>query len=404
MIGADGLPGRPGSRRAFRALAALASVALLSGLVSACSTPAANPSPAGDGGSGAPVPLASAFAGPSAAWVALAMGHVDDPRNTFWQLFSISNATGGWELATPPGVASNGGIVGSVSPSGSVAAGFAPALGLRFSPLAQSDDGGATWVPGVLPGGLAPVPDSLAISSAHRYAALIGSGAGGEVLASSGDLSIWKALALTRSLAADRPLAGCGIQALSAVAVTPAGVPVVGAACARGGRAGIFTERNGGWQWIGPSLPASVPGPTQVIRLTATPDGATALVRAGVGPSSRLFGARSTDGLATWSVSPPVPGTGRALVSTGVTTAGALIAVTQLGPSRSAAVLDGGGGAWLQLAPLPAGTVAVAALPGGSSYDALIVRQSTLDVDALGESGWRHVQSVDVPIQYGSSG
>ena len=90
-------------------------------------------------------------------------------------------------------------------------------------------------------------------------------------------------------------------------------------------------------------------------------------------------------------------------MSTGVTTAGQLFAVTQGGRTRSAAVLDQSDGNWQRLAPLPEGTVAVAPTPNGA-YDALVEHSSTLDVYALEEAGWRHVQAVDVPIQYGSSG
>ncbi len=331
------------------------------------------------------------------------MGHLGDPRNTFWQLFSSSAGSAQWELATPPGVASNGGLVGSVIPSGTVTVGFDPALSLRFSPLAQSVDQGSTWIPGVLPGGLALVPDAVAASSAHQYSALVGNGEGVGVVTSN-DLSTWRTVTSARTLAATRSLSGCGVVALTAVALTDSdsGGPVVGAACSRGGRAGVLAERNGTWQSIGPSLPASARGPTQVVRLIGTPGGATALIRAGVGRTSRLYGARSTDGLATWSVSSPLAEPG-GLVSTGVSAAAQLIAVIQRGSTRSAAVLGPSGSAWQQLAPLPAGTVAVAASPGGG-YSALIAHSSTLDVDLSGKTGWRHVQTLDVPIQYGSSG
>jgi len=37
-------------------------------------------------------------------------------------------------------------------------------------------------------------------------------------------------------------------------------------------------------------------------------------------------------------------------------------------------------------------------------FDALIADQSNLDVDTLGSGGWHRTQTLNVPIQYGSSG
>jgi hypothetical protein len=52
---------------------------------------------------------------------------------------------------------------------------------------------------------------------------------------------------------------------------------------------------------------------------------------------------------------------------------------------------------------LPPGTAVVAGT-ADDGYDALVEDQSTLRVDALGPAGWHQVQTVHVPIQYGSSG
>ena len=41
--------------------------------------------------------------------------------------------------------------------------------------------------------------------------------------------------------------------------------------------------------------------------------------------------------------------------------------------------------------------------PAGG-YDALVPQRSTLVVYALAGAGWERVQSLQVPIQYGSSG
>ena len=102
------------------------------------------------------------------------MGRLDDPLNTFWQLLALTG--GSWELATPPGVASNGGLMVAAQPQ-SVLAGFGPSQDLRFSPLAHSTDQGSSWDPGVLPAGLARVPDAL-VEGADDSLALLRSGRG----------------------------------------------------------------------------------------------------------------------------------------------------------------------------------------------------------------------------------
>ncbi|HEY4947184.1 MAG TPA: hypothetical protein VII19_04745 [Acidimicrobiales bacterium] len=378
-------------------------MALVAAVLTGCSSPSGTASGSSAGAAAGSIPLAASFASPTGTWATLAMGHLDDPLNTFWELLHLPADSPLWALATPPGVASNGGLVAAVAPSGALTAGFGTSLLLRFSPLAQSTDQGATWTAGVLPGGLAPVPDALATSSVARNAALLGAG-GREVVSSGGDLSSWHSIARTGVLGAGSSAAACGIEALTAVAVRADGDVLAGAACVHGGAAGVYRFTDGTWHSVGPSLPGSVGGPARVVRLLATPSGATALISAGTGGSGELVAATSSDGLVSWSVSPPLPTAGRTLVSTGVTPAGGLIAVTEdAHGDRSASVIDPSVAGWLTLAPLPAGTTVVAAGPTGG-FDALIVSQSTLGVDTLASGRWQRSQTLDVPIVYGSSG
>ena len=101
----------------------------------------------------------------------------------------------------------------------------------------------------------------------------------------------------------------------------------------------------------------------------------------------------------------PLHLSGAVLTSTGVTAADGLIVTTAgaggRGDVRSASVVGPSGG-WQPLASPPAGTSAVVAGPGGA-FEALIADQSTLEVYVLGAGGWHRVQSLAVPIQYGSS-
>jgi hypothetical protein len=110
-------------------------------------------------------PLVSAVSTSTDSWVTLPMGDLSDPSTTFWELFHAASGSSHWSLVTPPGVADNGGLVQSSS-AGAALVGVLPSDLLRFSPLAQSADGGGSWVPAFLPGALAPVPDALAYDAA----------------------------------------------------------------------------------------------------------------------------------------------------------------------------------------------------------------------------------------------
>jgi hypothetical protein len=345
------------------------------------------------------------------------MGHLDDPLNTFWQLVAVPAGAARWSLITPRGVASNGGLVVSLGTTGSVLSGFEPSQDLLVSPLARSADLGSSWVAGILPGALRPVPDALASPLGTQAIALLRN-AGGTVSESPGGLAGWRAVLTRRTLAGARSTARCGVEAITAVTLGPAGgrsggggvggaaaqgEPVVGVACVRGGGAGIFTLTDGTWAPSGPSLPAA-PAPTEVMRLLDTPTGVTALVRSGRGSARRLLAVWSGDRLRSWSGSPGLSLDGREVVATGTTPGGGLV-VTVRSPAGVSAWVSGGptAPAWRSLAAPPTGTTEVVSAPGGT-FEALAVDRSVLNIFALGTGGWTRTQSLRVPIQYGSSG
>jgi hypothetical protein len=329
------------------------------------------------------------------------MGHLDDPLNTFWQLLALSGGSP-WELATPPGVASNGGVVATTG-TGSVLAGFEPTNALRFSPLARSTDQGSTWSPGILPAGMAPVPEALAENGAGHSLALLRTSAG-TVLGNDGDLSSWTSVTSANALAPLPGPRGCHLTRLTAVAFDAAGTPLVGASCSRGGQAGIFASTPTGWESVGPGIPGAGSVPTEVIRLDQTATATGALVVTGEGAHARVVALWSANGLRTWTVSAGQSLDGGVLLSTGTTGGGGFVIATKgTDGSRSASDIVASGAEWQSLAPLPTGTTSVTGtLQGG--YDALVSQQSTLVVYALAATGWGRVQSLPVPIQYGSSG
>jgi hypothetical protein len=366
------------------------------------------------------VPLTSSVSSPSATWAALAMGNLHDPLNTFWQLVTLSGDGSHWTVTTPPGVASNGGLVVSPGKGGSAVAGFLPSQDLTVSPLAATTGGGATWSAGVLLSGLAPLPDALASPAGGPASALV-RGAGGTVVASGGGLVSWHPLVTEHSLTSQPSASSCGVTKITAVglgrfaSVAGSGsagssgsagagsTALIGTTCARGLRPGLFVSSSGQWVQVGPTLPAGVGSPLQVIRLVGTSTGAAALVSTGSGSHASLYALWSADGLRTWTVSPGLDLSGRSLVSTGTTPSGGfVVSAAPVGGRGSAWVVEPSAGGWQSLAVTPAGTSSVVATPAGG-YDALVVHASVLDAYTLTGGAWRYSQKLRVPIQYGSS-
>ena len=60
------------------------------------------------------------------------MGGSAAGANQFWELFARAAASDRWELVTPPGVASNGGLVAAGGPA-TLSVAFRPSQGLTFS-------------------------------------------------------------------------------------------------------------------------------------------------------------------------------------------------------------------------------------------------------------------------------
>jgi len=351
----------------------------------------------------AAIPLTNSLSSTTATWVALAMGHLDDPLNTFWQLVTLPAGGQRWAQATPPGVASNGGLVFSLGAGASVLSGFEPSQDLLVSPLAQSSDQGATWQQGVLPGGLARGPDALASPGGAAIALL--RQAGGTVVQSAGGLAGWRVLVTGHDLARATSASGCGMEGLTAVGVTAGGAvgsPMVGSACSQGDRPGIFERSGTGWQSVGPTLPG-VTGPTEVVRLLGTGSGTTALVAVHSGGEVDLFALWGNDGPQHWTVSSRLALAGGPVIATGSTADGGLVVTYRTSGGLAVAVVHQSSLGWQNLAPPPAGTSAVVATPEGG-FDALVSNLSVLEVYSLGGGQWTHSQSLSVPVQYGSSG
>ena len=329
------------------------------------------------------------------------MGGSAASENNFWQLFVRLAGASRWSLVTPEGVADNGGLVAASGPGGtSLLVGFRPSQGLTYSPLASSTDTGKTWSPGLLDADLADVPDAMAVAPSGRTLALLRDG-GIEAAATVGAATggQWSPVASLSALAATAPGRGCGLVAVNAVSFGVNSVPMAAGSCVRRGVAGVFADTGGAWQAAGPALPAGFGGDqVQVLGLTSTKDGNTALLLAG----SELLAAWSDGG--RWTVSAPVAASAGDEQGVSASGFGADGSVWVLLGGRRAETISGSGSAWRALPALPAGVATLAPGPSAGGYDALAVSGSHLAVWRLAGTAWAKVQVIDVPIEYGSSG
>jgi hypothetical protein len=403
-------PGRPFGRAG---LAALALVTAACGSGSGAGQGAAAP-PA----TARPSMLTSLSAGHGAAWAVLEVGGSRAAHNNFWQLLVRPSAGQAWRLATPPGVADNGGLVatspGSAAPG--LVAGFVPSQDLTFSPLAVSRDGGRHWSPGLLPSGLAAAVSALAAGPDDRLLALTGAGV---QLSGRGGTS-WSPLVTTKALAASPAGRSCGLTGLTAVAFGPAGAPLLAGACSHPGVTGIFAESGGQWKLAGLKPPAAFTGrPVTVVQLTTTAPGKlTALLAAGPGPagaSDGTAGAGGAQDLAAawlgdgqpWTTSALLPLGGRKLVSTAAGADGTAGVIMTGG--RAAVIRPASGSAmaaaWTALPALPAAAADLVLGPG-RQVSVLSAGRTTVTAWQLAVAGtsWSPGQKLTVPVPFGSSG
>jgi len=365
---------------------------------------------AGGAGRGS-VPAAAISAStttPTGSSVLIAMGHLHDLSNTFWEVFLKPAGTASWVLHTPPGVASNGGLVLAASPSGLLTLGFLTSAALKFSPVAQSTDGGAKWSPGELPSALTAAPDALAVGPTGEVLALVATG-DQRVLQTSGDLSTWHTLTTTNALA--HAALSCGVQEVTAVAYSPSGHPLLGLGCAHQGEVGILTpsvpSRTGtsAWHDIGLAL-GSGSGDASVTRLVSTADGVAGLAQLRSGTRTSVVGFLGNGSTDQWAASArfSIPaGWAVKATATGGGSGQGLAVLLGSGDRRRVAVATGPGTPWVRLPQAPRSAGGVSGT--GAEIDTFVARGSHLAVWAWSEgaTGWRRTASITVPVPYGSS-
>jgi hypothetical protein len=387
-------------------LAAGTALAVLAFVAAACGNTRAGGTGAGSAGSDQPVtsiPLATSLGGAGQpGWAVVQMGGSAASHENFWELFTRPAGSAQWRLATPVGVASNGGMMMAAAGTGLVA-GFGPSQDLTFSPLAAVTVPGAIWSQNAAPvsPGLADVPDALASGPGGQLIALTRSG---EVLRGSGNGAPWRRLTSLRSVAGSRAGRACGLTALTAVGFTAAGAAEVGGQCTRPGAAAIFVQQpGGGWQAAG-TAPA---GERLTVLGLATQAGrAMALLSVRTRSRAGVIAAWSASAAAAWTVSPV------AASDSGEPRTGVPASLQMWADGSAALVLAGGrgltiagpGGSWRALPALPARTATLALGPAGQ-LQALTATGGQFAVWQLtaGGGGWSQAQQIKVQIPYGSS-
>jgi hypothetical protein len=359
--------------------------------------------PAAHHRAGAPPPaisLNTATGSASGTWATIVMGGQATRHENFWQVLVQAPGAATWRLVTPPGTADNGGLVLSAGTGQSAVTAFRPSQLLTYTPLIATADGGRSWSAlGPLDASLATVPSALAVQpGTGQIAALT---AKGTVEQAAADASSWQQETTTSALASTPAGRQCDLTTLTAIAYPQSGV-LVGGACRKAGAVGLFIRTGDSWQATGPRLPGTIAGQAvSVLRLSTTGHQVTAVLQAGVGhDASVLVGWLYSHG--QWTLSRPLPLGGAAVTSAAIGLSGAVAIATA---TRAAAFISSTGRAWRTLPRLPVGTVTLAIGTSGT-VQALAVSRSTLLVwqQAHGGQVWSRVQTMKVPIQYGSSG
>jgi hypothetical protein len=396
---------RATQRRGPRCLTATLGFVAIAALAAACGTaPAASSGVAAAAhraAIGGPALATSASSASGTNWAVVQLGGSAAAFDNFWELFVRPAGATGWQLATPGGAASNGGLVMTPTGATSLVTGFRPSQKLSFSPLAATADGGAHWAQNaLLSPGFSDVPDALGASAANQLLALTDTG---NVEASTDAGVTWRTLTTERALAGSSATRACRVQALTAVAWTPTGSPLVAASCARPGVAGVFMLAAGGWRSSGPALPAALShDDVDVIGLATAGQRTTAILAASHGASTSVVAAWSADGGATWRLSPALPAGTATHPSVSIWADGSAGLVLS---ATGGATIGWQSAGWRTLPQLPPRTATLAIGPAGQP-EALTASPNAMSAWqlAVGSNNWTLNQTVRVQVPYGSSG
>jgi hypothetical protein len=356
-----------------------------------------------------PSALATSVQTSAGTWATVPMGHLDQPLNTFWQLFYRARGASSWSNATSTlALATNGGLIIATPDGQSVEVGNRPANRLTFSTLLTASPTQSTWTTGLLPAGLAADNSALATDSlSGGSAALLNDGAGVRAVSSARGLSMWRTLTTEAGLASSPAGRHCGLHSITAVGYEGTQA-LIGGGCGHAGTVGIFSRIRDRWRPVGPTLPRQLDlGSVNVISLKQTSEGiSTILAVTSVKEGTSLVAAWTGSG-GQWSVSGALRlSPSQRVLSVGPASGfGVFVLLSEPGGSEEADVAGGPGISWQLLPTLPRGTSTLAFGPT-NAVDALAVNDTAFADWLLspGSGHWVKGQAVNVPIEFGSSG
>ena len=255
---------------------------------------------------------------------------------------------------------------------------------------------------------LVSAPDVLAGSKGGDSYALVNSGGGRVLAATTSDITTWRTLVTRQVLAATASGRSCDIGRLTALTVDDSGHPLIGTTCGKGDHGWHLRKEKGP---VGthraPTSPVGANSTiSTVLRLVMTGSGVSSLLTIDDSGHTNIVAAWRGDGSGPWTVSPDLAiHSSERIVSTAINQGGGFLVETT-GPTGSTRLSEIASPAanWQMLPSPPVGTKAVVAGTDGA-VDALSVNNSKLtDWELSTPNGvWRRRQTIDVPIEYGSS-
>lgn len=361
-------------------------VALLTG----CATrPAA--SPAQGDVRPPPIPLAVGESVPGLSWATVRTGG-PSVGGEFWQLLVQDRPGGRWRLATPPGVADNGGLAVARADDGTITAGFVPSQLLKFTPLAVTTDAGAHWSQGLLPAAIVPGPQSLAGLPGGGLVAITAT----SVRESAPGTTGWTQLTTLRALAATSAGRRCGLVGLTGAVAEPDGTVLVAGGCQRPGATGLFAATASGWRQAGPALPDSLGlRSASIVGFISTKVGTALLLAGRTSQGEVLIPAWLPAGSSSWSTHSPMRLSGTGVESVSASASG-IWAVTLSG--RRGLITEPGRSDLAHPVSLPADDATLVPGAAGGVLTALVPSLDTVTVwELTAHGGWRRSQEISVP-------
>ena len=227
---------------------------------------------------------------PSGNFATLAMGHIGDPLETFWQLFVQRTGSRSFlDESVALAIATNGGLLLGPGDPHQMSVAARPSVKLQFTPVLTQRGTTTDWTPG------APLPGAATAFATKSGAliAIVGSGASASLVEASRSGSGWHTIATLKTLEHLTPLARCGPIALTAAAFGPSGDPMIGLACAKDSSSGLYELHAGVWRSIAPST-SMAQGTDSVLYLTSNAGATTGIICVTAGDERHLYGLSSS--------------------------------------------------------------------------------------------------------------